>query len=180
MDTDIVFSKRMPYDLGLRLARRPQVAIAHTGLNNATQCERGVLQAVRRFRQSHVASVGGPGDFGGGVPRMSPWCEHDDSIPTIFYGNFVAYRTSFMRSPGVLALSRHLFYREGHGYFETRWGDQASPMAYVCHTLNDVKLGARLGTIADERILHLHGLRRDVFSHRRSKVMKKLLIKKGS
>lgn len=87
VDTDVVFQRPMPFDLSIELARDPKTVVAHTGLQPSNLCERGVLQALRRFRSR--GAVRPP-------PPMSPWCESAESLPAVFYGNFVAYRTAFM------------------------------------------------------------------------------------
>jgi len=85
------------------------------------------------------------------------------------------------RSKPVLELSRYLYRHEGHGYFRYRWGDQASPPAFMCHALREsAPSGARTGlggteTLFPEYTRHLDALRGLVFKHERSGAMKKQL-----
>ena len=158
VDTDVHFYRPMPFDIAWLMQGREDVVIAYTQLYNSTKstCQRGVLQAVREFRR---VTTGGPG------PRMSRWCEADN-LDWVFFGNFVLYRTAFMTSKPVLALSRFLYYKHG-GYFEARWGDQASPPAFMCHALPAAaaKSPASLDMSKDPRTLHMEGLFNRVFRH---------------
>lgn len=188
MDTDVTFLRPMPYDLAARLAEMPRAVIVHTGFDpgvhrrkhhpvpipDRTTCERGILQALRSYRKALGASSFESFESSdtstaamstrGAAAEMAPWCEQGTGIPEVFYGNFVAYRAAFMRSEAVLSLSRHLYYEVGEGYFEWRWGDQASPVAFVCHMLPAVSL-----TGGDERVVLLDNLRNHIFRHGRKK-----------
>lgn len=153
----------MPFDVGAHLesADHSHVAVAHTGLIASRECERGILQAVRRFRESPASGLPSP------PPRMSAWCEAR-KLRTAFFGNFVIYKTAFMTSVPVLRLSHHLYEEHGEGYFGTRWGDQASPPAYVCHGLapsDGDGYNASAQMQDDPRLLDLSTLRGSVFVH---------------
>ena len=169
-DTDVRFLQPMPFDLGLRLGSLKAAVIAHTGFDpgKSRNCERGILQVLAAFRTSHGVSGLRSGSDGtrGVAQQMARWCRAN-ALPANFYGNFVAYRSAFMRSAPVQALSKHLYYEAGRGYFESRWGDQASPMAFVCHMLENVAL------TGDERIVHIEHLRNVVFRHGRKKTAAK-------
>ena len=128
LDVDIDFTRVFPYDIGAVLAAVPAVHVAHTGLFSSSDCERGVLPELRAYRDQisrgqgeHVLPFQG---------RMSSWCYASRLPPMhgIVYGNFVAFRSAWMRSKHVQSLSRHLYYQASSGYFLSRWGDQvASP-----------------------------------------------------
>jgi hypothetical protein len=119
--------------------------------------------------------------------RLS-WCETDNQPKGYFYGNFVAYRTSFMRSELALKLSRYLYYHEGQGYFRYRWGDQAFPPAILCHALHESEavnstwapdesdrvFDSDIPKIFSEwhreqHVRHLKGLRDIVFVHKKNR-----------
>ena len=126
VDTDVMFVAPMP-DLVAILAAHPMAQIAHTGLRRSNDCERGIMRAVHRFEGASNSSA------------LSQWC--NDPISHYFYGNLLAFRTSFMTSSRVLALSAHLYEHEWRGYFGggplgSRWGDQAPYVAFACYALH--------------------------------------------
>ena len=83
VDTDVMFVAPMP-DLGGLLAARPAAQLAHTGLQPSTDCERGIMQSLRRF-EAHSNSS-----------SLSAGCT--DPISHIFFGNLLVFRTAFMTS----------------------------------------------------------------------------------
>lgn len=148
-DTDVRFVRPVPYDLSQRLGElSKRVVLAHTGFEpgNNRDCERGIFQALASFREGRIQRSHG------GTKEMAHWCLAQKTTMT-FYGNFLAFRAAWMRSTPIQRLSRYLYYERGEGYFQHRWGDQASPLAFLCHTLSKVALAG------DERIVHLQGLR---------------------
>lgn len=159
IDTDIFFGAPMPFDLGEKLASMPiTTQVFHTGLAKATAlCENGVGDALMSFRLAYNITT-----------PMVGWCGHEP-LPryksgVLFYGNFVAFRVSFMRSAPVQALSRYLWETEASsGYFETaRWGDQGPWTAFAC-----LGLQGPSNWLRDGRTQELGGLRGKVFEHGR-------------
>lgn len=162
-DTDVIFYQDWPFDLGLWLQRYGRDAsVAHTGLLPAKSCEAGILAELHRFHRSRPPAPN----------SMAEWC-HNAKLTHVMYGNFVAYRTATFRSAAVQELSRWLYHDAGHGYFKTRWTDQAPMPALLCHGGGTTP--GRSSLLTDPKILHLARMRRghggggQIFRHGRAK-----------
>ena len=142
VDTDVTFHTPMP-DLSAIMATHPSARIAHTALQKANDCERGIMAALHRFQATH--------------DRHGPSSKCADPIPEIMYGNFIVFRSDFMTSPRMLALSAYLYEEEWSGYFVNRWGDQAPYSAFACDGLQ--LSNASLGSVGSPAILDLSHLR---------------------
>ena len=77
-----------------------------------------------------------------------------DVLDTYMDDEVVAFRTRFMTSPSLLALSEHLYHREWRGFFQRRWTDRAVYMAFACYAL---RLPRSLESPAVLDLSHLRG-----------------------
>lgn len=177
VDSDIVFHRRLTFDLGGYLVKErerttPPLAIAHTGLvhepHAGVNCQRGIHAALHAFvrgetarhERAHSPMVARSG-------RHS-WCSDEGLSSFYLYGNFVAFATAFVRAPRVQALATYLYHEAWQGYFVFRWTDQAANMAFMCLEM-DVSTAQLLNqnVSSNGQVLHLRGLRHHVFEHLR-------------
>ena len=130
LDTDIEFRGDFPIDIGQDMEDK-NCLVGHTAIDFSNDCERGSLRALTKATK----------DLGLNKSRSIGynWCNSDgagDQNSLIFYGNFLAFSTKILLHPDVLKLSQYFFEEWPEGYFESRWGDQAPFVMYVCHTLD--------------------------------------------
>jgi hypothetical protein len=124
IDADIEFFTRPPQNPVAVMEHQgcvwAQSAIRKPGAGaGGKDCHDGALEALERFNKE----AGLPPPPSG----RHEWCSH----PFIFYGNFVAYASEYLRSPLNVILATW-FYECHDGYFRARWGDQTPMAMFLC------------------------------------------------
>ena len=179
VDSDIVFRRPLPFDVGAELAAQPRVSIAHTGLQTAEAvregaanlCNRGIFEALEAFLRDNAHTQPGRRWNASRAPSVAlsghrQWCARDKLGHEYFYGNFVAFTTSFVRNERVQALASFLYHDSWSGYFRSRWTDQAAYVAFACLALDVPALTPSTeGGVSP--VWFMKGLRHHAFEHAR-------------
>lgn len=153
IDSDVHFHKRIP-DLGRYFRTKgTNCVVAHSTIHRSTDCEKDLPLALRTFSEAFPQY---------GIPKsiQYPWCDTNGRIRDTFYCNFVAYSTRrLLLHNTVQALSDFLYHNFSQGYFQYRWGDQATPIGFLCmiYEMKDVA--------HDDRVCDLTYLRNTYFNH---------------
>ena len=148
VDLDIMVLQ--PIDFPSLLVNKTNVMIAHTSiLKRFNDCERMSLRIMRDYVNLYKISA-----------KMSSWCSME-KLEYYFYGNFVAYNSSFMTNKDVLDFTEYLYQNRSEGYFQYRWGDQATPPLLLCLFSNHTSRSMKKHT----NVLDLSHIRYKYFVH---------------
>lgn len=131
LDSDIGFLQKAPADIGA-VMQKQQCIVAHTSIIMSTTCEAESVPAIAQFAQKQNLTIAS-------INRK--WCNgsimgRTGRVGSIFYGNFLAFSTSYLLDQKVVALAKFLYEDWDRGYFLHRWGDQAPFTLYVCLNAN--------------------------------------------